>query len=109
MSNYLFSGDVIPLIAPQAVVTGNGILVGAIFGVATHDAAAGDTVECRLVGVFELRKVQAQAWVQGALIYWDQAQSLVTTAAAGNTKIGVAIESAANPSQTGRVRLNGAF
>jgi predicted RecA/RadA family phage recombinase len=110
MDNFVYSGDVIPLTVAQAVTAGSGVLVGSIFGVATHGIGpAGGQVECQVVGVFELSKVQAQAWVQGALVYWDQAQSLVTNVAAGNTKIGVAIEPAANPSQTGVVRLNGAF
>ena len=37
------------------------------------------------------------------------AAKLATTTATGNTLIGVALADAANPSGTGRVRLNGSF
>ena len=60
-------------------------------------------------GVFDLPKTSAQAWTAGAPIYWDPAEAEATSAAdAGNVLIGCAAAAAANPSATGRVRLNGA-
>lgn len=58
-------------------------------------------------GVFDLPKTSAQAWTVGAKIYWDSANGLATTTASGNSLIGTALAAAANPSATGRVRLNG--
>jgi predicted RecA/RadA family phage recombinase len=57
----------------------------------------------------EVAKVSAQAWTVGAPIYWDDTAKLFTTTSTSNTLAGVAVAAAANPSATGRVRLNGSF
>ena len=56
MKNYVQPGKTITLAAPYAVSAGDGLLVGAIFGVATASAAIGEAVESALVGVFDLRR-----------------------------------------------------
>jgi predicted RecA/RadA family phage recombinase len=53
--------------------------------------------------------VSAQAWTAGALVYWDDTAKLFTTTSTSNTLAGVAVAIAANPTATGRVRLNGSF
>jgi len=110
--NYTQAGDVIPLIAPSGgVVSGSGVRVGVCFGVALHNADAGDSVEVQRCGVFTLPKVSAQAWTQGQAIYWDDnavGGAVATTAiTAGNIFIGFAAKDAANPTATGSVVLNG--
>lgn len=107
MQNLVQTGDVVSLTAPAAVASGAGVLVGTIFGVAVNSAASGAAVELRLTGVVELPKVGAQAWTEGAAIYWIAADGACTTASSGNTLIGKAVAVAANPSATGLVRLNG--
>jgi predicted RecA/RadA family phage recombinase len=109
MLNFVQKGDVITLTAPYAVASGAGALVGSIFGVATQAVANAALGEFIVEGVFDLVKVSAQAWTQGALIYWDDTAKLCTTVSTSNKLIGVAIAVAANPSATGRVRLNNAF
>lgn len=109
MKNYVQPGETLTLTAPYQVAGGAGLLVGSIFAVATGDAASGAIVEGRTVGVYDLAKVSAQAWTVGALIYWDDSAKNCTTTASTNKLIGVAAAAAANPSATGRVRLNGAF
>lgn len=106
MKNYVQAGNVIPVPAPSAVVSGQGVRIGVLFGVASFDAAQGQSLELAVTGVFRLAKTTAQAWTVGAPIY-ATAAGLATTAAAGNLLIGVATEAAANPSGTGLVRLNG--
>lgn len=80
-----------------------------MFGIATNAAKAGEIVEAKLKGVLEIDKAEAQAWVQGHLIYWDNTARVATATVGSNAKIGVAVLDAANPSTTGRVRLNGTF
>ena len=77
--------------------------------VATTDAAINATVEAVTRGVVDLAKVSAQAWAVGDKVYWDDTAKLTTTVSTSNTLIGVALAVAANPSATGRVRLNGTF
>jgi predicted RecA/RadA family phage recombinase len=106
MINYVQEGETLTLAAPTGgVSSGDGMLVGDLFGVASYDALVGVDVECALCGVFDLAKVSAQAWTQGASVYWDDSAKLVTTTASTNTPIGHAAIAAANPSATGRVRL----
>jgi predicted RecA/RadA family phage recombinase len=105
-TNYIQPGDVLEVTAPEATTSGDGTLVGLLFGVALHDADNGAVVRIQTTGVFELPKVSAQAWTVGQLIYWDDGNDRCTTVDT-NYAIGVATAVAANPSSTGHVRLLG--
>jgi predicted RecA/RadA family phage recombinase len=111
MKNYVQPGATLTLTAPYAVTSGDGLLVGSIFGVAAGDAASGATVEAALTGVFDLTKIGSQAWTVGAKVYWDDTNKRCTTVATDNTLIGVAVEAVASGAgdTIGRVRLNGSF
>lgn len=108
MKNYVQDGDVLTLVAPYAVASGGGALVGAIFGVAANTVANGAEGEFCLIGVFDLPKANG-AVTQGQKLYWSDANKNVTTTATNNTLIGVAATAAAAGDATARVRLNGAF
>lgn len=107
--NFVQPGEQLPFAAPYARESGEGALIGSIFGVALVKLAEAAVGEFALTGVWDLPKVSAQAWTVGAKIYWDDTNKVCTTTATDNTLIGVAIVAAANPSSTGRVRLNGSF
>jgi len=108
MKNFIQTGDVVPVTAPAGgVVSGSGVIIGSLFGIADHSAAEGAPVEIATRGVFDLPKTSAQAWTLGTKVYWDAASGVATTTASGNSLIGVALAAAANPSAIGRVRLNG--
>ena len=109
MKNFLMEGKTLTLIAPYAVTSGQGLLVGSIFGVAAADAAISTEVETLVDGAFTLTKATGAAWTQGALIYWDNAVKNCTTTAASNKLIGVAIAAALSGDTVGNVRLNAAF
>ena len=109
MKNFIQPGEEVTLVAPYALTSGQGLLVGSIFGVASNDAANSTNVETRLEGVFLLTKATAQAWTQGAVIYWDNAARNCTTTVATNKLIGVATAAALAADTVGYVRLNNAF
>lgn len=109
MRNYIQPGKTLTLPAPAAVASGEVVVIGSIFGVASGDAASGADVDLAVEGVFELPKVSALAIAIGDKVYWQTAEKLVSKTTSGNTYIGVAVSAAANPSGTVRVRLNGAF
>ena len=111
MRTYIQPGHAITLAAPYDVVSGDGLLVGAIFGVASHDALSGAEIETQLTGVVELAKVASQAWTAGARVYWDNSAKRATNVASGNTLIGVAVLAVGSGAEEtiGRVRLNGSF
>lgn len=109
MKNFVQDGDILDLAAPYDRTAGQGALVGSVFGVAVNDVLSGVTGEFKTKGVFDMTKASAQAWTVGAHVYWDDTAKNVTTTSTSNTLIGVAVLAAANPSSTGRVRLNGSF
>ena len=111
MKNYVQPGNTITLTAPYAVASGDGLLVGSIFGVAAGTAAIGEAVEAALTGVYDLKKVASQAWAAGDKVYWDNTAKEATKTTTSNTLIGVAVVAVAGGAgdTIGRVRLNGAF
>ncbi|MCC5996501.1 MAG: DUF2190 family protein [Oceanicaulis sp.] len=107
MKNFIQPGNVITFTAPSGgIVSGQGLLAGALFGVAATTAPAGQQVECSLVGVFELPKA-ADEIAFGDPVYWDNSQKAITTDDDGNTLVGAAIAPAGAGAATVRVRLNG--
>jgi predicted RecA/RadA family phage recombinase len=108
MKTYVQPGESVTLTAPYDVLSGAGFKVGQVFAVATVDALSGVSLVGQRTGVVDIAKVSAQAWTQGALIYWDNSAKLATTTATSNLLIGGAAAAAANPSATGRVILSGA-
>lgn len=104
-TNYIQPGRTLTIPAPAAVASGGVVIAGAIVGVAQIDAASGDPVDVDTVGVWALPKVAALAIGLGDVVYWDAEAALVNKTASGNTKLGVAVEAAANPSPLVKVRL----
>ena len=72
MKNHVQPGNTITLTAPYAVASGDGLLVGSIFGIAAGATAIAEPVETALVGVFDITKIGSQAWTVGAKVYWDR-------------------------------------
>ena len=107
MKNLIQSGDTVPLPAPYAVNGGDGLQVGALFGVATSAAAAGASVETNLIGVYDLNALSADVGAAGTKAYWDNANRRVTVTAAGNALIGALLSPKAANETTARVRLSG--
>jgi predicted RecA/RadA family phage recombinase len=92
-----------------ALESGDGFLVGSLFGICLTDCAVGDDVVLATEGVWDIAKTSAEAWTVGQKIYWVVATSLASSTAGSNKQIGVAVAAAANPSSTGRVRLTAGF
>ena len=109
MKNYIQAGANLTLAAPYNVISGGGVKSGLIFGVASGDALPGADVDVVTVGVFDLPKVSTDVFAVGAAVFWDNTAKLMTSTTTSNTKIGVAVKAAANPSGSVNVRLNGTF
>ncbi len=109
MNNYKGPGETLTLTAPYDVSAGDGAQVGSIFGVACedYDYDAGDVGEFLTAGEFTLTKTSAQAWTVGQKIYWDNSTKKCDSDSTVGMLIGYATATAANPTSTGQVRLNG--
>jgi predicted RecA/RadA family phage recombinase len=108
MKNYVQPGEDITLNSPADVLSGGGVVIGSLFGVANGDAATGEPVVLSTVGVFDLPKTTANDVTVGAALYWNDTAKEVTTTTSGNTKVGVAIASKSGAG-TVATRLNGSF
>ena len=107
MKNFIQQGAILTAIAAADVTSGDGVLIGALFGVTQTTAKTGEDISLVTEGVFELPKTSAQAWAVGDKIYWSDTTKKATTAGSGNTLVGVAVEVAANPSGSGVLKLTG--
>lgn len=105
MKNYIQPGETIAAIAPAAVLSGAGVLIGSLFGVASGDAASGAEVMLNTTGVYDLPKQTGQAWTAGQLLYWSGTN--VTNVVATNKLIGCAARAELSGATVGRIRLNG--
>lgn len=110
MKNFVQPGRIVTAIAAADVASGDGVLIGSLFGVATTDAATGEEFEVATDGVFDLPKTTGQAWAAAwAAVFWDNTAKKLTNVASGNTKIGVNVRAESSAAAIGRVRLNGIF
>ncbi len=107
MKNFVQKGDTVPVVAPYLVSSGQGVLVGALFGIAAHNASQGAQVEIERKGVFDVEAVSADTATQGAKVYWDNTARKLTTTATNNTLVGCVTEAKANGGTTARVLLDG--
>ena len=107
MKNYKQAGDIITVAAPYALASGDGALVGSLFGVATNAAANGASVELKTTGVFDLTALSTDTGTVGTKVYWDNTNKRITTTASGNSLVGVITVAKANGDATASVRLNG--
>lgn len=105
MRNYVQPGDALTIPAPTDVASGAVVIAGSIVGIAAGAAVSGADVDVETTGVFTLPKVSALAIAIGDAVYFDAATKLVTKTASGNTKLGVAVTAAPNPSATVNVKL----
>lgn len=103
-TNFVQDGNVVTLTAPAGgCKSGDPLLIGAFFGVATTDADAGEDVETAVTGVWDLPS--AGAFGQGAACYWDSVAKKVTAVATAHPHIGVALVAVGSSGTLCRVRL----
>jgi predicted RecA/RadA family phage recombinase len=101
MRNFIQPGNNVTLLAPTGgVVSGQGVLIGDLFGVALADAAAGARVALQVTGVVEMLKA-AGTIAPGARVFWDAAAGRVTTTVTGNRCIGHHVGETANDGAAG--------
>jgi predicted RecA/RadA family phage recombinase len=107
MRNFIQPGDSLAASIPYAagVTSGQGVLVGALFGVAAVDGAQNAVIEVATKGVFDLTKEPALAITAGARVFWDNTNRRITTTATGNFQVGIAVLAALAADTTARVVL----
>jgi predicted RecA/RadA family phage recombinase len=107
MRNFVQSGNVISVIAPYSLVSGQGVKVGALFGISPANYALGEQVDVIRQGVYDLSAASADVGNPGDKIYWDDTNRRLTTTATGNMLVGFLTAAKINGTLTARAFLDG--
>lgn len=106
MRNFIQPGRTLTAAAPiGGVLSGEAILIGSIFGVATGSASEAVDVEIATEGVFALPKAAGEAWSFGDALFWDAGAKKLTKTATDNKRVGAAVASALSADTSGRIKL----
>ena len=106
MKNFVQEGDTLTLAPGADVASGIGFLFGAaLFGVATKAATNGVASTFQVIGVVEIGKTSALAISVGDRLFWDSTNKVVNKTTTAQQCVGVAVEAAANPSPTVKMRI----
>src|SRR4051812_29049546 len=111
MKNFIQSGNSITIQASQDLSSGQGLLIGDVFGVVANGARAGENAELYVVGIFELPKSVLEI-KNCSKLFWDPTIAplgAVTTDGKDKKVIGVSCESAQGNQPVVQVRLNSVF
>jgi predicted RecA/RadA family phage recombinase len=108
MKNFVQNGRYPEVTLPYARLSGEGVLVGQLFGVCVVDGASGASINVDTDGVYDLTAAtgagtDATAW---AIAYWDNTNRRVTPVATSNTRIGLFGAAKATADAVARVRLD---
>ncbi|WP_065383235.1 DUF2190 family protein [Hyphomonas sp. ND6WE1B] len=111
MKNFIQPGHTLTVPAPAAVSSGDLVIVGSLFGVASGDADNGDDLDLVTGGVFTLPKLTTAVFTVGEDVYWDAAaeQCEEQGSTGADLKIGVCVAAAGNGATSVAVRLSGHF
>ena len=106
MKSYIAPGKSTTVTAPTGgVLSGDGVLIGTLFGIAQLDAGEGAEVEILTEGVVEIGKTSALAIGVGDRLFWDATNKVVNKTATAQVCVGVAVSAAANPSSSVQMKL----
>jgi predicted RecA/RadA family phage recombinase len=90
MINFVQPANVVEVTAPRALKSGDGVVVGKLFGIATVDAAINTKVQVMIEGAVELVKTVGVTPTEGGAILFDETtQKIVAT---GGKLIGYCVE-----------------
>lgn len=105
-TKFVQPGEVIDYTAGANIASGQVVLMGARIGVALKAIANGETGPMQVTGVFNIAKLSTDNMAQGALLYWDNTNSRLTTTASGNTLAGFAAAAAGVSTTSVNIKIN---
>jgi predicted RecA/RadA family phage recombinase len=103
--NFVQEGKALNYTAGADILSGDFVLIGTIGGIAKTAIANGKVGAVHVTGIFNVAKATG-AITQGAKLYWDNTNKVLTTTASGNTIVGVAAAAALSGDATVAILLN---
>lgn len=105
-TNFLQNGDVLDHTPSSAKTSGQVVVIGARIGVCLAAIAANATGPLAVKRVFTLPKLSTDVVAQGALLYWDNGNTRLTTTVGSNVLAGYATAAAGNGVATVAININ---
>lgn len=105
MKNFLQPGDSVDVDAPADVVSGEGVLIGSLFGVATASKLSGERVSLGVKGVYTLPKLSANVMAVGIKVNWNNANKEMQIATSTLDNAATVLKAAGNGILEVEVRL----
>lgn len=107
MKNHVQEGRYVEVALPYARKSGEGVLIGKLFGVCVVDGASGDLVNIDTETVYDLTAATGAGTDAsfGAAAYWDNTAKKVTPVATNNTEVGVFLADKATADAVARVKI----
>jgi predicted RecA/RadA family phage recombinase len=108
MKNHVQEGRYVEVPLPYARLSGEGVLIGSLFGVCVVDGASGASINIDTEGVYDLTAATGASTdaTFGAAAYWDNTAKKVTPVSTSNTLVGVFLAAKATTDAVARVRLS---
>lgn len=107
MKNFVQPGDILDLEIPNGKLSGQGVVVGSLFGVATESNETGAAAKRAVVveGVVEIAKLAADAMSVGDKVNWNNATSEVQLATSTLDGVGTVVEAAGAATTVVKIKL----
>ena len=109
MAKRIQEGEILTVTAPYALASGDGCLVGSLFGIANFAAASGAPVEITTEGVFPIPALSTDTATVGTKAYWDNTNKRITTTLTSNVLVGAFTYVKASGETVAAVYLDGAI
>ncbi len=96
MKNAIQPANVVTVVAPYAVLSGDGVMVGSLFGVAATKQAINESLEIAVEGGYEVKKLSTDVVTQGAKLNWNNTTKQLQLAAGDLAGVATALVAAGN-------------
>lgn len=105
MKNFLQPGDSVDVDAPNDVTSGEGVVIGSLFGVATATKLSGERVALGVKGVYSLPKLSANVMAVGIKVNFNNANKELQIATSTLDNVATVLKAAGNGVTEVEVRL----
>lgn len=105
MKNFVQPGNQIEVSAPVDVLSGVGVQIGSLFGIASIDALTGVKVNLGVEGVYEVAKLLADVDAVGDKLNWDNTAKHLKKAAGDLASVATVVEAADATKAVVKVKL----
>ena len=105
MKNFIQPGKSIDVAAPADVVSGQGVRIANLFGVAVATKLSGETVAIEVEGVFEMDKLTANVMTVGQKVNWNNSNLEWQNATSDLDDAATVVEAASGSVSLVKVRL----